>query len=538
MLIKTKTIAFLLTTVISLTVAMGCSNNITSKNGQTGSKNLSISKELEKPIVITIAKSLYFGDSSERQDLKEEWPIAMEREYGIKFNVVSPTRNNYSEKINLLVSLGELKGLVNLFTPDDVLNYIADDLIEPLDDYLKDNKVWNALPKEMRDMYKFEGKVWGIPTGLTANTFTRSIRKDWLDKLGLKVPESADELYEVSRAFTFNDPDGNGKDDTVGITAIGTWNMQDIFQAFDARLNHVGGSSVAWDPNKMAWNDSMLNTGMVDCLNYLAKMYREGILDKDLFTNNINKLREKIYSGKYGGTHYWSGLGSVFEKNTKKNIPAATYIEIAALKGKITKNLNQVTFSNTPYVLIKETKQASEVVNTFVNIFFGEEKGHFMGVYGIPEKNFKMEGKVIYSISKDSEGKELQKPGIVESMPGFDDQTYLTIPIDATEEQINEIKLNQGKGKSFIEDKIREGLLYNMTNEYSVPVSKKYTEIRGDIEKAFNYAVVKAVTGAVAVEEAISEYIDIMNKIGAQQILDEANKAINAKGVASYQSRN
>ena len=40
------------------------------------------------------------------------------------------------------------------------------------------------------------------------------IRQDWLDKLGLKAPTTIDEFEEVIRAFTEDDPDGNGQKDT------------------------------------------------------------------------------------------------------------------------------------------------------------------------------------------------------------------------------------------------------------------------------------------------------------------------------------
>ena len=43
------------------------------------------------------------------------------------------------------------------------------------------------------------------------------IRTDWLDNLGLKAPTTMDELLEVARAFRYDDPDGNGQDDTWGI---------------------------------------------------------------------------------------------------------------------------------------------------------------------------------------------------------------------------------------------------------------------------------------------------------------------------------
>ena len=46
------------------------------------------------------------------------------------------------------------------------------------------------------------------------------VRKDWLDKLGLAAPTTLDELYDVLYAFTYNDPDGNGKNDTYGLGAF------------------------------------------------------------------------------------------------------------------------------------------------------------------------------------------------------------------------------------------------------------------------------------------------------------------------------
>ncbi|WP_347835768.1 hypothetical protein [Gracilibacillus sp. JCM 18860] len=43
-------------------------------------------------------------------------------------------------------------------------------------------------------------------------------RKDWAENLGLEAPTTTDEFMEMVRAFTEDDPDGNGKDDTFGLT--------------------------------------------------------------------------------------------------------------------------------------------------------------------------------------------------------------------------------------------------------------------------------------------------------------------------------
>ena len=66
-----------------------------------------------------------------------------------------------------------------------------------------------------RSHARFNGKAYGLadPGSIIKNEGLL-IRKDWLDNLGLAVPTTTDELLAVMRAFTFNDPDGNGKNDT------------------------------------------------------------------------------------------------------------------------------------------------------------------------------------------------------------------------------------------------------------------------------------------------------------------------------------
>jgi len=61
-----------------------------------------------------------------------------------------------------------------------------------------------------------DGKYYGVPT--SAHTYALFIRTDWLDKLGLAAPKTWDEIKKVAHAFTFDDPDGNGKNDTYGFT--------------------------------------------------------------------------------------------------------------------------------------------------------------------------------------------------------------------------------------------------------------------------------------------------------------------------------
>lgn len=45
-------------------------------------------------------------------------------------------------------------------------------------------------------------------------------RQDWADKLGLSAPQNVDELYAMIEKFTNEDPDGNGKKDTIGLAVL------------------------------------------------------------------------------------------------------------------------------------------------------------------------------------------------------------------------------------------------------------------------------------------------------------------------------
>ncbi|MGP3979632.1 ABC transporter substrate-binding protein [Streptomyces sp. KR80] len=64
-----------------------------------------------------------------------------------------------------------------------------------------------------------DGKHYGVP--FSRQAFNTYIRKDWREKLGLKVPRTWDDLTRMATAFATRDPDGNGKKDTYGMVAPG-----------------------------------------------------------------------------------------------------------------------------------------------------------------------------------------------------------------------------------------------------------------------------------------------------------------------------
>jgi multiple sugar transport system substrate-binding protein len=62
-----------------------------------------------------------------------------------------------------------------------------------------------------------DGKQFGLPYSAQASALL--IRRDWREKLGLKAPRNWAEFTAMAKAFTTEDPDGNGRQDTYGLAA-------------------------------------------------------------------------------------------------------------------------------------------------------------------------------------------------------------------------------------------------------------------------------------------------------------------------------
>ncbi|PAV31169.1 ABC transporter substrate-binding protein [Virgibacillus profundi] len=157
-------------------------------------------------------------------------------------------------------------------------------------------------------------------TGLQSHTkgilWAPTFRLDWLEELGIEPPGeikpvgpdggleriyftdeaySLEEVEEILKAFTFDDPDGNGKDDTYGLLP---YNNQ-----LHWMTTIMGAHGVAPGYNLM--EDDKLKSAEIsnkykEGLKLLAKWYDMGIVDPEWTTLDVEKAWEKYKIGKTG----------------------------------------------------------------------------------------------------------------------------------------------------------------------------------------------------------------------------------------------
>jgi putative aldouronate transport system substrate-binding protein len=139
-------------------------------------------------------------------------------------------------------------------------------------------------------------------------------RQDWLKNVGItKLPTTLDELYAVAKAFTFSDPDKNGKADTYGFGGAGLhpnpmfWQFQTVMGAYGVH------------PQKWIVEDGQVTFGAVangykEFLKTMAKWYKDGVIDPEFITDQNATYGNKIGAGRLG---LYDGHPTYFDLSNK-----------------------------------------------------------------------------------------------------------------------------------------------------------------------------------------------------------------------------
>lgn len=136
-------------------------------------------------------------------------------------------------------------------------------------------------------MTKYEPGIWNM------SPYRLWMNMTWLDELGLSVPETTDDLYNVLKAFKTEDPNGNGiSDEMAGYGRYGSTSGANLVAAL---MN----SFIYYDPNKLITLDETGEKAIApftmdaykEGLTYLNKLYAEGLIEPAMFTDDNDQVK-------------------------------------------------------------------------------------------------------------------------------------------------------------------------------------------------------------------------------------------------------
>ncbi|MDI4645151.1 extracellular solute-binding protein [Cohnella hashimotonis] len=200
----------------------------------------------------------------------------------------------YEDKLNVTVASGQLPQtlLVTNNKLTSIVNSIRSGMFWEVGPYLKDYPNLSQMNEKVLDNISIDGKVYGIYRYRALARYGVIIRKDWLDRLGLKEPTTVDELYKVAKAFTQNDPDGNGKNDTYGVAEEKSIGILNQFALYLGAPNNWGEKDGKLQP-------AFMYPEYKQALQLVKKMYDEKLITQDFAVANradqINQQKAGIY---------------------------------------------------------------------------------------------------------------------------------------------------------------------------------------------------------------------------------------------------
>jgi len=216
----------------------------------------------------------------------------------------------YLNQLNLKIAANEMP---DLFYPLQGIesslakNGAIADLTDLLPQYAPN--LWKAIPENVWEVVKAndptgKGRIYYIPGVIEYGRNGGLIRKDWLDKLGLPMPKTQEDYVKVLEAFRDKDPNGNGQKDEIptGGREQAAW-MDHLFAMYGIAMNE---GKPDWDMYDGKLTYSAVTPNMKAALEFISKLYKDGLLDKETLLNNKAKWDGKIDSNKVGNYFHWA----------------------------------------------------------------------------------------------------------------------------------------------------------------------------------------------------------------------------------------
>ena len=252
-----------------------------------------------------------------------------------------------TEKRSVMLATDDLPDIIMKdVTATELVTYGENGTFVPMQDLIGEyapniTALFDATPGLKGFLTAPDGNIYGVPR-LNAAPWTKAngigmINQQWLTNLGLSMPTTIGEFYDVMKTFKEQDANGNGDPDDEIPMAFAKYNT-----AGNTTLSDVTGVSYLMSafgvPMGVEYMDAQ--EGKVVCIAtenqykegiaFLSQMFSEGLIDIESFTMNREQLDAKISQQPYT-VGYLQGWDIADEFSTDD--ATDNYVFLTPLKG-------------------------------------------------------------------------------------------------------------------------------------------------------------------------------------------------------------
>ncbi len=471
----------------------------------------------EEPVTITI-----WASDRENMPMRNGLQTIgiLEERLGIKIDVISAPTESLAEKYGLLMAGKNIPDIVQ-YKAKDLLLY--KDAWEPLNDRINETdtpNLWKVYsdPNMRRRVTDSDGiiRFIGQRTAITAGKLF-FYRQDWLDKLGLQAPTTAEEYYNVFKAIREGDPNGNGIQDEIPyavrkngrhnrdnlISLIYSWGTAEFFFEEDGVVK-MG----ATDPR------------MKEALTWLNKCYAENLIDTEYLTRDKTAWYSEWTNNNVFMSYDWSAYIDNVSNLFKNADEKPTIVGVAPPAGptglsETRDQLEPITvledWNTAIFVNTSEEKKAAAM--KLLDYLYSDE-GMILLNFGVEGQHYEVvDGEFKYTdlIMNNPDGLSPQ-----DALRSFGIQSQLTLRQDARYERAF-VSDEVNRARDVYENEGHIGKIFPtlaFTDEEQDIINEKYTEI-----ETYIFEMVDKFIMGVEPLDNFDAYVAKVNEMGLPEVL-------------------
>lgn len=208
---------------------------------------------------------------------------------------------NDPDKINLILSSGEEYDIIKGIGRAMLTNLIRTKTVTNLSPYIDQypDLLEMFAPEYWDGLTGSDGNIYAIANqNLEDVDSAIAVRNDWMEALGLEDPSTLDEFVDMLIAFRDNNPDGLPPEQVIPFSFQGdsnTFSLNGLTQAFG-----IGASPLDFIDVDGSLVPGLATEGGKAYIEFLNRLYSEGLLDADFAANSYSILEQRIGSGFIG----------------------------------------------------------------------------------------------------------------------------------------------------------------------------------------------------------------------------------------------
>lgn len=342
--LKGIALILLLSMIVGLVGCSGGNDEGSSNNpSNSGSSNVSvetpdyINMDSALPIVkegtdITLKVMIVEGTLYANMDSIEDvyFTSAYEEMTGVHIEWEEVSSDAFEDQLALKLATGDLpdiilKGGVSNSSQSKYgeqgyfLNLMENDLLE---NYAPNYwALTEEYPEILSSSMMPDGSVYslGLVRNSTGSTIASKLffNQEWLNNLGLSVPTTKDEFYDVLYKFKNNDPNGNGMADEVGLYIKSDHLQMVTFGMFGIGNRGHNNGFIDYDEENDSVRYFATSDGFREWVEWVSKLYQEGLINQEYFDFTESSLGNYI-NNDVCGVFAYTNLCMISEDTQKK----------------------------------------------------------------------------------------------------------------------------------------------------------------------------------------------------------------------------